>query len=920
MKKKRVGLLCVIVLFIAFQIDAKKEEIIYSTEESMTKLVHKYELDNGMKVLVRSVHTLPKVSVQLFYNVGSKDEGTGERGIAHFIEHLIFKGTSGKKSLNLSESDINMLAQLFTADMNAFTSYDYTGYRFDVPTHNWQKVLPIMADCMQHCSFKDDHINSEMKAVIQELKMGKDNYVRNLMFEMAGAIFDDHPYHHPIIGYKQDLWSIDSEGLKSFYKKHYKPNNATLVVVGDVDPEHVKQEAQRVFGHIKADPNYQKQAFYHNKDIATKSVTLYRDINQPEVLLAYVIPGEHAKKDHIFDVINYLLFTGKSSRLHNKLVDEQQLVTSLSAGHLSFFDHGLFIVAFEPKDVADIDLIIKEINDEYAALAKEGIDTKELESATKKTRMRYYGILENIQKQAYDIGKVFLATGDEERALHCLEGPSEKLAQEIRTELTRCFRPSVTHKGFVLPLPEEEKEAWVELQHASDEEDSRILSARARTSPVEPPSYAKTVQPSEQGVFAYPKPETFVMNNNAKVLYHHNDTTPKINVVVDLKACDYYDPEDKQGIFGFVARMLSEGTEKYTAAELAGELESRGMSFAAYPGGLSISMLKEDLEKGLELLEEILNHSVFNEKVIEKVRTQLLADLKGFWDDPKLFSRQLIREHIYKNHPYAKNNLGTEESIKSITRDDLLDFYQKYIRPYGAHIAVVGDIADYDLKSIFERTLGKWQGPEVPSMEFPAIEPCPLKEFNYPINRDQVILAFAASSIDRKHPDYEKCVLFDQIFSGRSLMSLHSKLFQLREQSGLFYSIGGSVISQANEQPGMVQISTMVSRDRLEEAEKAIKQTVDTVLDTISEEELDQARTSVITAMMNNFESNYGIANTFLFLEKYGLGYDYFDTRNERLKAITLDDMKRAVQTILSKGPLTTFRVGRVEKLNNNIA
>src|SRR5271155_1552230 len=154
MKKRTIFIACALMASLITNGIRIKEEDIFclEPEEAMTKSVYKYVLDNGMTILVRSVHTLPKVSIQLFYHVGSKDEGTGERGIAHFIEHLIFKGTSGKKSLNLSESDINMLSQLLAADANAFTSYDYTGYRFDVPTQNWKQVLPIMADCMVNCA------------------------------------------------------------------------------------------------------------------------------------------------------------------------------------------------------------------------------------------------------------------------------------------------------------------------------------------------------------------------------------------------------------------------------------------------------------------------------------------------------------------------------------------------------------------------------------------------------------------------------------------------------------------------------------------------------------------------------------------------------------------------------------------------
>ena len=213
--------------------------------EAEQKFVSKHVLDNGMTVLIRPVHTVPKVSIQLWYGVGSRDEGDQERGIAHLIEHMIFKGTE-----TLSESDINVVTHTLSGNCNAFTSYDYTGYLFNFPTRHWKEALPIMADCMRNATFKDEMLNSEMKAVIQELKMYRDQYLRSLLEGMVSTIFADHPYHHPIVGYKQDLWSVRGDTLKKFFQKHYTPDNATLVVVGDVDEKDALAAVKKYFCNI----------------------------------------------------------------------------------------------------------------------------------------------------------------------------------------------------------------------------------------------------------------------------------------------------------------------------------------------------------------------------------------------------------------------------------------------------------------------------------------------------------------------------------------------------------------------------------------------------------------------------------------------------------------------------------------------
>lgn len=873
--------------------------------------VFKDTLDNGMTVLVRPVHSIPKVSIQLWYNVGSKDEKTGEKGIAHLIEHMIFKGTTGKKSLNLAESDINIITHMLSGSCNAFTSYDYTGYLFNFPVQNWKYALPVMADCMKYASFKEDHLSSEMKAVIQELKMNNDNYGRSLAVAMMTTIFTDHPYHYPVIGYKQDLWTVNGDDLHAFYKKHYVPNNATLVVVGDVDPEEVFALAQKSFGHIPEDTTLTREKFALTKDIVSKSVTLYRDVQQPQVALAYVIPGSQEKKDYLVEITSRILGSGKGSRLYKKLVDELQLATSLATFSWDLFEHSMFFIFFEPKSLSDIDTIIKVIQDEIAELAEQGPTDQELARAVKKARMSYFSTLESSEDQASEIGRYFLATGDENYIDIFLQEPPKTIKADIQQLLKTYMRPAVTHKGMLLPLPEAERATWTELQKESDALDAKILSARVRTSPLEEPYYAHKIKSNTAAEFDSPKAEHATLSNGIKVMYYNNDNTKKIDLLIELKAKIYDDPVNVQGLYNFVTSMLTEGTEHYTASELAQELESRGMSFSASPGMLALTMLSSDLEKGLELVQEIVERASFDNDEIEKVRTQLLIDVKNFWDEPKSFSGQLIKEQIYKGHPYSKNGLGTQESLSRITRDQLVDLYKKFITPSGAKIALVGDISDYNVVQVLEKTLGKWKGVPAVVTEFPPLAPTKAATINYPINRDQVTLCFAELSVDRKDPLYDALLVFDQILGGGMLGSMSSRLFKLREQTGLFYTINGSLIAQAGEQPGMAMVKTIVSLDRLKEAQDVIKNTLRTAVNTISKQELQEAKNAIVNAAMLNFESNQGIASVFLFLDKYGFPANYFDTRAQSLTAITIEDVQHAVKKVLHVDDLVTLTIGR---------
>lgn len=873
------------------------------------KQIFKKTLSNGLTILVKPNHQIPKVSVQLWYNVGSKDEKSGEKGIAHLIEHMIFKGTQ-----ELAESDIDQITTKLSGYCNAFTSYDYTGYLFEFPSHHWQESLPVLADCMRNCTFKQDYLNSELKAVIQELKMYKDNYSSCLAEDLVVASFAGHPYQHPIIGYKHDLWSLDRENLISFYKKHYIPNNATLVVVGDVEPEEVFKLAEKSFGKIDANWDYKKEEFYLPKDLASKTVTLYRDIKQPIVMLSYVLPGAREKLDYAVDVISSILGSGRSSRLYKKLVNELKLVTDIDTFSYDLFDQDMFFLTFTPKHVEDIDKVISIIKEEISLLSVNGPTDDEIQRATKKAESEYLSLLEDNEKQAYVIGKSYLANGDENYIYTYLEGNNPDLKNSIQKVLKTYFRSSAANIGQLLPITQEDKDRWLELQHISDQEDARVLSKKSRESAVEEGVKVKEIQIQKSKDFKFPKYETFTLSNGLEVLAYDNPGLPKIDMILDFKSKYYYDPKGKEGLSNFVSSLLLEGTNKLTSTELSDIIESYGMYLDASPGFMSMGMLSGDLNKGLDLFSDVLTNSSFDKDAIEKTRKLILSDIKQYWDNPSQFADYLIRKQIYKDHPYEKSVLGTAETISEITQQELIEFYKKTITPQGAKLAIVGDLSKYNLKEVLEEKLGKWHGPAVEEIAFSEVKSVISNETSHHINRDQVVLCFAGLTVKRTDSDYDKLLLFDQIFCGGVLGSMGSRLFDLREQSGLFYTIGGSLISRAEHQPGMVFIKTIVSLDRLEEAEKLIEGAINTATHDITQEEFESAHNALANSLVDNFESNSKIANSFLFLRRYNYPIDFFDTRAQDLSKVTIDEMKDAAKKVLSTDKLLKLRIGRVQK------
>ncbi|MBI2775415.1 insulinase family protein [Candidatus Dependentiae bacterium] len=871
------------------------------------KKVFKKVLNNGLTILVRPNQLIPKVSLQMWYNVGSKDEKTGQKGIAHLIEHMIFKGTK-----KLSESDINLIVNKLSGSCNAFTSYDYTGYLFDMPSQHWHEALPIMEDCMVNCTFRQEFLNSEMKAVIQELKMYKDNYPSTIVEALISAIFYDHPYHFPIIGFKQDLWNMKRDALVNFYKTHYVTNNATLVVTGDVSADDVFERSESIFGDLKPNPDYKKEEFYHHLDLMTQSITLYRDVQQPIVMLAFVVPGAKAQLDYPLDVLAWILGSGKSSRLAHKLIDDLQLVTELDTFTYDLFDYGVFFIYFQPKKVTDIDLITRIIHDEISSIVTHGLNTRELQRAIKKTHMEYLSVLESNQKQAYVIGQSYLATGNEQFLFNYLDYPTEQLNEVIKNIASNFIRPSLMHKGTILPIVEQDKDMWLMVQKESDAEDARVLKDVVRDVPVEAGSHVHNVPIAPTKSFNFPRPERLQLANGLTVLYYHNPNTPTIDGLLMLKAKSYYDPAGMEGLYAFMTGLLDEGTKTHPGSEFSEAVESYGMSLSCSPGYIALNMLSADLEQGLGFITEMMSESSFDEDAIEKVREQLVSDVKDYWDSPSEFTVQLAREEIYKNHPYSKRYMGDIPTLEKIKKDDLIRAYKQFATPNEATLVLVGDLESYNIKTVLEKTIAKWQGAPASSIAFPTLHSVKPREIVYQINRDQIVLGFAGLSVARSNPDFDKILLFDQIFTGGVLGSMSSRLFQLREQSGLFYTIGGSLLHHADEQPGMVFVKTIVSLDRVDEAQQAILETIDHATDQIEDSELEQAQNGLINSMVDNFESNRQIAATFALLERYKLPADYFDKRPGQLLSVNKEDICTATRKVLSSEKLVRLKVGRI--------
>ncbi len=878
----------------------------------MTNLNHftpeKKILTNGMTILVKPCHTIPRVEAHLLYKVGAKDEEYGQKGIAHFIEHMLFKGTR-----KLSETDINLITHKLTGAANAFTSHDYTGYTFRLPSNCLDVALGIFAECMQHARFDEQMIASEVKTVIEELRMYRDDYQNYLIEAILASMWPEHPYHSPVVGSHYDLCNLTREQLLNFYHQHYHPSNATLVVVGDIEANLVFNATEKHFGHIKNPEKSikQPQHFFRN-DLASQNTTIYRQINTPWCCCMYQIPGSIAGANYLYDIASLILGNGKSSRLYRRLVDQEQLAIDIDSSLISFFEKGLLCISYYPSNIHNITTIEKIVEEELEKLCSEPIEDWEFHGAIKKAQFDYSSLLENIERQAAIIGTSYLATHNGNFLKDYFTGIAQLTQNDLQTFFKTYLNPRISHKGYLLPMQEADVERYQNIQQETETFENEILNKHQRTTSIEPGKWIHNLVCEPPQAFDYPKPEQFRLANGLEVVYHHNPMVPNIAMVLKLKANPLYDPSDREGAFLFLLRLLTDCSAQYSSEELNQLLESNGIFISLLGDCLACQCLSEDFEKSLALLIHLLTEPSFKEQNIEKIKAHILNELAEYWDTPIEYVDQIAHELMYQQHPYSRPPIGKPESIKNINAQDLQACYQKFITPEAATLVIVGNLNTYNLQEILTHHVQMWTGLPLNPININNPIECTPQSIHIPSPRDQVVVAFAAPSLARTDKNFNYLALLDIVLTGGSQGSSNSRLFELRERTGLFYAIGGSLIHGSREAPGLMFIKTLVSADKVEEAKKLILDTLDELgKNGITQEEFSMAKNLALASSVELFENNMNIAQTFLFLKRFNLNFNLFDKQAETLSILKLDTLHELARKYCNRDHVSIITIGR---------
>mgnify|MGYP002777043046 CR=1 FL=1 len=890
---------------------------------SVTEDVRKTVLENGLTVLTKEVHTAPVVSVQVWYKVGSRNEAPGVNGIAHQLEHMLFKGTTNRPI---------QFGRLFSAlgsDSNAFTSFDQTAYFGTVERNKMKALLELEADRMQNALINDEQLASEKRVVISELQGYENSPTYRLDRAVRRAAFPNSPYGLPVGGTKADVEKFTAEKVRDYYNRFYSPDNATLIVVGDFDTAPTLKAVKEVFGKVpdrvkgtgvgSRESGVGKQGGQGGQGrISSSSAASARSNSEPILLkepgaaatlqVVYTLPDANHPDVPALDAMDYILTEGRSSRLYQNLV-ESGLASAAGGGTANMMAGGWYELSATAAPGQQLDKIATVQEQAIADLRTKGVTPEELNRA--KAQLRATVILSNrdISSQATQLGYSQTTAGDYRYIDRYLAALDKVTVDDVKRVANTYLTTDNRTVGKFEPT-----------QIAGQPSDTGVGTGQTAESfnlgpPVNPAEVAKYLPPVN--VAATPQarrlPEEFTLGNGLQVLLLPDSSTPTVTISGYIQAGTEFDPNNSGGLASMTAENLMNGTKSKDALQLAKMLEDRGASlaFSANREGVEIGgySLKTDLPVVLQTMADVLQNATFPDRELELSRQRALTQLKLDLDNPGRVAQRKFQQIIYPaNHPF--HTFPTKESLQNINRQEVVEFYQTHYRPDQTILTLLGDFDPKAVRSLLTQQLAKWQATgKPPTVTYPSVSlPSKVEQFN-PImpGKTQSIVILGYRGIDRKDPRYYTSLVLNQIVGGDTLSSRLGT--EIRDRQGLTYGVYSAFQAGRHAGPFAIRMQTDPA-----DAQKAIASTrrLLQLIQTqgVKPEEAQAAKRSLTSSYTVSLANPDELASTILMNAVFGLGAEELRAFPQKIQAVTLEKVNLAAKELLQPDRIAIVTAG----------
>ncbi|AFY61267.1 pitrilysin family protein [Synechococcus sp. PCC 6312] len=873
------------------------------TSVSLTVNVIKTELDNGLVVLIKEIPTAPVVSLQVWYRVGSAQEAPGQNGIAHQLEHLMFKGTQARPI---------QFGQLFSAigsQTNAFTSYDMTAYFHTVRASQLEPLLILEADRMVNTDLSPSHLSSEKRVVISELQGYENSPEYRLSRTLMNYLYPDHPYGLPVGGTVADVESFSLEAVQSYYRQFYRPDNAVLVITGDIETQATLQLVTDIFAPISR-PDFpllpHKPRTPRPGLAPTTPIILSEPGSAPLLQILYPLPPCDHPDFAAIEVLDAILTAGRSSRLYQALV-ETGLVSSVSAYAAGLQAGGWYELDAVATLETSLEEVLAVLQAEICQIQTEFVSQEALDQA--KTQLQAHFILRNrdIDSQAGQLAYDQVVTGDYHFSEKLLTRITQVTAADIQRVAQTYLSPDNAIEGRFIP-----SELTATPPQASGMQTSENFSPGI---PVDPATVAQFLPPTthEPPQSHLALPEKFTLKNGLRVLLLRDTSTPTITLSGHIQAGSVYDLQTRPGVASLTAGNLANGTKTKSALTLAQTLESRGagLDLAAFREGVDVDgyALAPDLPLLLATLADILQNATFPDAEFNRSRQRAITDLQMDLDDPNRVARRVFQQRVYPaNHPL--HSFPTLEDLQAITREDLIRFYHQQYTPENTILTLVGNFEVDHVLDEMERLFGAWENhPQSLTLEVPPVHFPPQNSFQNPVlpGKSQAITYLGHQGIERRDARFYAALLLNHILGGDTLASRLG--VEIRDRLGLTYGIYSYFA--AGQYPGPFAIQMQTAPEDTAQAITATLTLLKQLQETgITEAELMAAKRTLMNSHPVDLANLDQLARSILAQEIIGLPITEIRDFPNHLAAVMMADVEAVLQELIHPDQMVIVSAG----------
>ncbi|HLF64833.1 MAG TPA: pitrilysin family protein [Saprospiraceae bacterium] len=854
-----------------------------------------YTLPNGLRLIVHEDHKAPIVAVNIWYHVGSKNEKPGKSGFAHLFEHLMFNGSE-----HFNDDYFQALLAVGATDLNGTTNHDRTNYFQNVPTAALDQVLWLESDRMGHLLGALDQAKlDEQRGVVQNEKRQRENVPYGCEQEIvAQEIYPKgHPYSWTVIGSMDDIAGATLEDCREWFKAYYGAANAVLVIAGDVNPQDVLGRVKKYFGDIPPGPALVRpQLNIPRRNHYTR--TTYQDrVPEARVVMVWISPQIGSREDALLGLASDILARGKNSRLYKTLIYDKKIASSVSAYQWAKEIAGNFVIEANAKPGESIDEVEAQIESIFHEFLKHGPTEEELY----RVRAQYFsGFIKGLERIGGFGGKsdilasstIYGGTPDAYKKYNTY------IAHATPEEIRDACRAWLSHGKFTLtchPLP-----AYTVSQEGAD----------------------RTQMPALETVRAgmFPDLERARLRNGLEIILAHRSAVPTV-VVEALIHAGFASDGIQAGLASLTMSMLDEGTRSLNALEINEQLQLLGASLQCSASldhaFVRLSTLKQSLPQSLSLFGEILVHPTFPEHELNRIKKEYHASIQREKVNPMPMALRVVPKLLFgAGHRYAQPLTGTgyESTLAHISRDDIVSFYQTWIRPSNTKLLVVGDLSMYEAKSMVSSYLQDWIDTLVPAHQEPE-DVLGVSGTLFLLDRPGSQQSIVIGGYLVESYNEETAIAAEQmndILGGHFISRIN---MNLREDKHWTYGARSLILDTEGERPFLVFASVQMdkTRESIEEIRKEFEQFVQDK--PVSQAEFEKNLKNAILALPGQWETNAAVTDSLAAMVKLNLADNYFQTFPEQLRSLTLDEVHTVSKRLVRPAALNWFVVGDREKI-----